>query len=109
MSDYGMMQERVRVAAGRIAPQYVDVPAIYPAAGPPVAVGSVLQCTQGNWFGVPTSYAYQWKRDAVNVGTNAATYTLVAGDSTHSITCVVSATNANGTTAAPASNAIAVP
>jgi hypothetical protein len=110
MSDYGMMQERVRVAAGRIAPQYVDVPAIYPAAGPPVAVGSVLQCTTGNWFGVPTSYAYAWKRDvATAIGSNSPTYTTVAGDSTHSITCVVSATNANGTTAAPASNAIAVP
>jgi len=108
MSDYGMLREQVRVAAGRIAPQYIDVPAIY-ASVPPAVVGSVLNCTMGNWFGVPTSYAYQWKRGVTNVGTNAATYTVVAGDAANSMTCVVSATNANGTGVAPASNAIAIP
>ena len=109
MSDFGMLKEQARVAASRIAPQYIDVPAIY-ASVPPAVVGSVLNCTLGNWFGVPTSYSYAWKRDvATAIGSNAATYTTVAGDSTHSITCIVSATNANGTTAAPASNAIAIP
>ena len=108
MSDYGMLREQVRVAAGRIAPQYIDVPAIYPTT-PPAVVGSVLNCTLGNWFGVPTSYAYQWKRGVTNVGTNSNTYTVVAGDAANTITCVVSATNANGTTAAPASNGIAIP
>jgi hypothetical protein len=76
---------------------------------PPAVVGSVLNCTLGNWFGVPTSYTYQWKSNAVNVGTSVNTYTVVAGDSTHSMTCVVSAINANGTTVAPASNAIVIP
>jgi hypothetical protein len=103
-----MLREQARVAAGRIAPQYIDVPAIYPSV-PPAVVGSVLNCTLGNWFGVPTSYAYQWKSNAANVGTSVPTYTVVAGDSGHSMTCVVSATNANGTTIAPASNAIAIP
>jgi hypothetical protein len=102
-----MLREQVRVAAGRIAPQYIDTPAIYGTA--PIVVGSVLNCTMGNWFGVPTSYAYQWKRGVTNVGTGVNTYTTVAGDSGNSITCVVSATNANGTTVAPASNAIAIP
>lgn len=105
MSDYGMLREQVRVAAGRIAPQYIDTPAIYGTA----AVGAVLTCTMGNWFGVPTAYAYQWKRGVTNVGTNANTYTVVAGDAANSMTCVVSATNANGTTVAPASNAILIP
>ena len=108
MSDYGMLREQVRIAANRIAPQYIDVPAIYPTV-PPAVVGSVLNCTLGNWFGVPTSSTYQWKSNAVNVGTGVNTYTVVAGDSTHSMTCVVTATNANGGTAAPASNAIVIP
>jgi hypothetical protein len=103
-----MLREQVRVAAGRIAPQYIDVPAIYPTT-PPAVVGSVLNCTLGNWFGVPTSYTFQWKSNAANVGTGVNTYTVVAGDSTHSMTCVVSAVNANGTTIAPASNAIVIP
>ena len=84
------------------------MPAIYPLT-PPAAVGGTLQCTTGNWFGVPTAYAYQWKRDGSTNLSTAATYLIVAGDSTHSLTCVVSATNANGTTVAPASNAIAIP
>ena len=44
-----------------------------------------------------------------NVGTNANTYTVVAGDAASNMTCVVTATNANGGTAAPASNAIVIP
>jgi hypothetical protein len=106
-SDYGLLREQVRVAAGRIAPQYIDIP--YVSSTLPVAVGCVLTSTVGNWFGTPTGYAYQWKRGVTNVGTNAASYTTVAGDAACSMTCVVSATNANGTTAAPASNAIAIP
>lgn len=108
MSDYGMMREQVRVAAARLSPQYIDVPAIY-ASIPPARVGSVLNCTQGNWIGVPTGYAYQWKRGVTNVGTSVNTYTVVAGDAGNNITCVVSATNVNGTSVAPASNAIAIP
>jgi hypothetical protein len=66
----------------------------------------VLTCTQGNWAGTPTSYAYQWQRDGTNVGTNANTYTLVAGDSGHNVGCIVTATNAQGSTAAPLSNTV---
>ena len=108
MSDYGMLREQVRVASGRIAPQYIDTPAIYTST-PPAVVGSVLNCTMGNWFGVPASYSYQWKRGVTNVGTSVNTYTVVAGDAANNMTCVVTATNANGSTAAPASNAIAIP
>ena len=70
--------------------------------------GSVLNCTMGQWFGAPTSYAYQWKRDATNVGTNSNNYTVVAGDISHSISCTVTATNSLGSTVAPASNAVAI-
>jgi hypothetical protein len=71
-------------------------------------VGQTLQCTMGNWTGEPTSYSYLWKRDGVtDVGTGNA-YTVADIDVGHSLTCIVTATNAKGSTAAPPSNAVAV-
>jgi hypothetical protein len=61
-------------------------------------VGDVLTTTDGTWTGTPTSYSYQWKRGATNIGTNANTYTLVSADANTNITCVVTATNATGST-----------
>ena len=61
-------------------------------------VGDVLTTTDGTWTGSPTSYSYQWKRGATNIGTNANTYTLVSADANTNITCVVTATNAIGST-----------
>jgi len=63
-------------------------------------VGDVLTTTDGTWTGSPTSYSYQWKRGATNIGTNANTYTLVSADAGLNITCVVTATNATGSTPA---------
>jgi hypothetical protein len=83
-------------------PGVIDVPYVSGTG----TVGQVLTCTQGNWAGTPTSYAYQWQRDGTNVGTNANTYTLVAGDSGHNVGCIVTATNAQGSTAAPLSNTV---
>ena len=89
-------------------PGNIDVPYASANASPPV-VGTVCSCTQGNWAGTPSSYAYQWKRDGlVNIGTNAPTYTLVSADiGGHQIACLVTATNVTGSTPAPISNAIA--
>jgi len=70
-------------------------------------VTNVLTTDDGTWTGSPTSYAYQWKRGATNIGTNANTYTLVNADAGQSITCVVTATNAGGSTPAT-SNAVQV-
>ena len=88
-------------------PGVVDTPYASANASPPIA-GTVVSVTNGNWTGVPTSYAYQWKRDGTtNLGT-AASYTLISADiGGHQITCVVTATNATGSTAAPPSNAVA--
>lgn len=83
-------------------PVNVDVPAITGNG----TVGSTLTCTMGNWQGEPTSYMYQWKSDAIEMGTNENTYTVAATDAGHSITCVVSASNAAGSTTAAPSNAI---
>ena len=91
-------------------PGLLDIPYASASASPPI-VGTVASCTQGNWGGMPTSYAYQWLRDGTAIGgATSATYTLVSADvGGHQLTCVVTATNAQGSTAAPPSNAIHVP
>lgn len=86
------------------------------AAGPPVNVdvpyvsltGAMASCTMGNWQGEPTSYAYAWHLDGVANGATDATYTVTPDDSGHSLACVVTATNALGSTVAPMSNSVAV-
>lgn len=67
-------------------------------AGTPT-VGQVLTSTVGTWTGNPTpTYSRQWRRGASNIaGATGATYTLVAADVGQNITCVVTATNSEGT------------
>lgn len=69
--------------------------------------GETLSSTTGTWTGVGTiTFAYQWKRDDTNIsGATSSTYVLVADDDNTSITCVVSATDNEGTGTAT-SNAI---
>jgi hypothetical protein len=72
-------------------------------------VGQVLTSTNGAWTNSPTSYNYQWIRGpGTNIGTNANTYTLAAGDSGFPVRCAVSAINAAGTTLGPPSDPIRV-
>ena len=86
------------------------------AQGPPVVVdvpavsltGATASCTMGNWTGEPTSYAYAWHNDGVDNGATDATYTVQPEDSGHSLACVVTATNALGSTVAPMSNSVAI-
>jgi hypothetical protein len=82
-------------------PANVDVPAV-------TQTGATLFCTMGNWTGEPTSYAYAWHSDGVANGATAATYTVQPDDSGHSLACVVTATNALGSTNAPMSNSVAI-
>jgi hypothetical protein len=82
-------------------PGNVDVPYVSQAA-------DLLNCTMGNWTGEPTSYAYVWKMNGAAVGSNAATYTITTGDVGKTATCVVTATNAAGSTQAPPSNGVVV-
>jgi len=81
------------------APVCIDVPAVTGTG----TVDSTLNCTMGNWANVPTSYAYAWSS-----GGTDSSYLVTAADAGTSITCVVSATNAGGTTAAPPSNAVVI-
>jgi hypothetical protein len=78
------------------APVNRDVPHVTQA-------GDTLNCTMGNWEGEPTSYGYQWKIDGAVAGTDSATHTVAAADVGKSASCIVTATNAHGSTAAPPS------
>jgi hypothetical protein len=81
------------------APVNVDVPYVSQD-------GAALNCTMGNWEGEPTTYAYQWQAEGVDVGDDTATHALVESDIGLAFVCVVSATNAAGTTTAPPSNMV---
>jgi hypothetical protein len=70
--------------------------------------GTTLSCTQGEWTGEPTSYAYAWQVNSVGVGTDAATYDVQPADVGQSATCTVTATNAAGSAAAPPSVGVVV-
>jgi hypothetical protein len=90
--------------ANEIPPVNTTVPALSGTG----TVGQVLTVTNGNWTYTPSSYTYVWRRGATTIGGAAAsTYTLVAADSGTTITCIVTAHNAAGATAAPPSNGIA--
>jgi hypothetical protein len=84
-------------------PSNVDVPAIG-GGGPP---GSTLTCTMGNWEGEPTSYAYSWRAGNANLG-SGETYVVAEEDVGREICCLVTASNAYGSTMAPPSNRVTV-
>jgi hypothetical protein len=88
------------------AANYIPVNTVAPVISGATTLGSVLTSTTGTWSNSPSSFAYQWKRGATNVGTNANTYTLVTADSLAVMTCVVTATNAAGSSAPATSNSI---
>jgi hypothetical protein len=67
-------------------------------------VGKELTCTNGSWSGSPTIvYSYQWSRggEAISLAT-INTYTVQSADEGYVLSCVVTATNGAGSTAAPA-------
>jgi hypothetical protein len=79
---------------------------VAPVASGTPTVGQTLTTTNGTWTGSP-SFAYQWQRDNTgggsysNIGSaTASTYLLVSGDTSCNVRCVVTATNAGGSTAA---------
>jgi len=65
-------------------------------------VGETVSCSTGTWIGqTPITYAYQWKRNGVNIsGATSSTYTIVLADDGTSLTCEVTATNSVGSTSA---------
>jgi hypothetical protein len=105
MEDAGLVGNMAVFATAEAAPMAPPVNRDIPYIA---QEGAVLTATMGNWDGAPTDYAYQWRLDGADAGDGTATYTTVAGDVGKTAICVVSATNAAGTTAAPPSNQVLI-
>ena len=85
------------------------VNSVAPAITGTPALGNTLTCSQGTWSNSPTSYAYQWQRNSVNIsGATASTYVVVSTDAGTALSCIVTATNASGS-ASQGSNFLSVP
>lgn len=86
-----------------------------PVVSGTIEIGEVLSCTTGSWTNSPTSYAYQWQRDGVDIGgATASTHTVVdedigpgTGGVGTGVRCVVTPTNGSGSGTPAASNALA--
>ena len=85
----------VTVTAALTVPENTVAPVVSGAQ----IVGSTMTSTTGTWTGNPSpTYIYQWKSDGTNVGTDQNTYVSQSSDAGKSITCVVTATNSQGST-----------
>jgi len=95
----------VHVATPEGAPVNIDVPYVS-------QTNDILTCTMGNWENEPSSYTYQWQIDGTSVGsmvgTDPATYTVAVNDVDRVATCIVTASNGVGSTAAPPSNEVVI-
>ncbi len=64
-------------------------------------IGAVLACTNGEWTsltGLPLSYSYQWRRDAVDIcDAILNAYTLEQADSGAAIDCMITVTDGTHT------------
>jgi hypothetical protein len=96
------------IPASRRRRAQAPVGTVAPVASGTVVVGGTLSCTTGTWSGTaPLSYAYQWRRDGVDIGgATASAYTPVHADIGPALTCAVTASNAAGSATA-ASNVLA--
>ena len=76
--------------------------------GPPVIAqsGGEINCTQGDWSGVPKEFHYEWRSNWVTtVGIDSPTYVVTNQDEGVTFDCIVTASNVIGEASA-ASNAI---
>jgi hypothetical protein len=89
-------------------PVNVTLPVV---TGPsPPVVGSTLQSSPGVWNYNGLKLAYQWLRASSPIaGATGTSYTTVTADKTNTISCMVTATNAKGTTPATSAATVAVP
>ena len=74
------------------------------------AVGSVVTCNQGTWSGSPSpTFSYDFRVNSVSVQSGASnTYTPLIGDDTKTLTCLVTATNSQGSASEGTSNSFVI-
>jgi hypothetical protein len=93
-----------------IPPEIKEPPAGLPEVSGSPEVGKTLTCSKGSWTGrPPPTFAYKWLRDkeAIKSATNP-TYTVVAEDETHALSCRVTASNEAGEATAESKNSLSV-
>lgn len=83
------------------APVVQSAPVVSGDANP----GAVLVCSDGTWSNSPTSFSKEWLRGGTVVGTGSQ-YGVSGADVGSQLTCRVTATNGQGTSAASTSNAV---
>lgn len=95
----------------------VQIGTLTPALGKPVntvlphatgstVVGNTITCDEGTWNPAGDNFTRQWQSGGTNIsGATGTSYTTQVSDETHSITCIVTATNESGSTSAT-SNAV---
>jgi subtilisin family serine protease len=76
---------------------------VRPVVSGAIAVGSTLTVGSGSWSRVPTGYSYQWERCWLGLcgsiaGATSPSYTVAPADSGASLSVVVTAANAAGST-----------
>ena len=75
--------------------------------------GETLVCGAGSWSAglnaVVTQFSYQWLRDAVPVGFEQDTYVVTTADEGHSLWCVVTGIDSEGSTEAESANSVLIP
>jgi len=81
---------------------FSPVNTVAPVVSGTATFGQTLSTTNGTWTGSPPpTYTYQWQRGVSNIGgATSSTYTLVSADVGNTIRCVVTATNALGSSSA---------
>lgn len=73
---------------------------VAPVASGTVEIGNNLSVTDGTWTGSP-SFTYQWQRDGVSISmATSSTYAVTSSDIGPVLRCIVTGTNAGGSTLA---------
>ena len=74
------------------------------------AVGSVVTCNQGTWSGFPTpTFSYDFRIDSISVQNGSSnSYTPLIADDTKTLTCLVTATNSQGSASEGTSNSLVI-
>jgi hypothetical protein len=89
-----------------VKPEDLEAPLISGNA----SVGQTVTCVRGVWNAKPPPvFTYQWLRDGAPIGSaTASTYTIEPADQGHLLSCVVTATNSEGSVEVESSNGLPI-